>query len=292
MERALIVDAHHHFWDPARASYPWLTDELAAIRRPFGPEDLRPLLQANGIGRTILVQTRSSLEETREFLATAADTDFIAGVVGWVDLTAADVAKRLAELRAGKGGAKLVGIRHQVHDEPDPEWLLRADVRQGIAAVGGAGLAYDLLVRERELPAALATARDFPDMRFVVDHLAKPPIREGAMAVWAARLEPLAALPNVFCKLSGLVTEADWRTWRVEQLVPYVRRVLDWFGPARCLFGSDWPVCLLAASYADVLDACRRAIGDVSDADRDGIFGANATALYRLAVPAATGPRR
>src|SRR5439155_3643730 len=246
---------------------------------------LRPLLNANGIARTILVQTRASLDETREFLATAADTDFIAGVVGWVDLTAADVAKRLAELRAAKGGAKLVGIRHQVHDEPDADWLLRPDVRRGLSAVGDAGLAYDLLVRTRALPAAFATARGFPDMRFVVDHLAKPPIREGAIAEWAARLEPLAALPNVFCKISGLVTEADWGSWRVEQLVPYVRRVLGWFGPARCLFGSDWPVCLLAASYADGLDACRRSVGDVSDADRERIFSANATALYRLAVP-------
>ena len=292
MERAMLVDAHHHFWDPSRASYPWLTDELAAIRRPFGPEDLRPLLQASGVAWTILVQTRSSIDETREFLATAADTEFIAGVVGWVDLTAADVADRLAELRAAKGGAKLVGIRHQVHDEPDAEWLLRRDVRQGIAAVGHAGLAYDLLVRARELPAALATARAFPDMRFVIDHLAKPPIRDSAIGDWSAHLEPLAALSNVFCKLSGLVTEADWQTWRVEQLVPYVRRALDWFGPARCLFGSDWPVCLLAASYAQVLDACRRAVGDVSDADRERIFGGNATGLYRLAVPAATGPRR
>src|SRR5438094_1208951 len=167
MERTMMVDAHHHFWDPSHASYPWLTDELAAIRRPFRPEDLRPLLQANRVDRTILVQTRSSLDETREFLATAADTEFIAGVVGWVDLTAADVADRLAELRAAKGGAKLVGIRHQVHDEPDPEWLLRPDVRRGLAAVGEAGLAYDLPVRARELPAAHATARDVPDLRFV-----------------------------------------------------------------------------------------------------------------------------
>ena len=287
MERALVVDAHHHFWDPSRASYPWMTDALAPIRRRFGPEDLRPLLGANGVDRTILVQTRSSLDETREFLATAADHEFIAGVVGWVDLTAPDVAERVAELRAGKGGAKLVGVRHQVHDEADPEWLLRRDVRRGIAAVGDAGLAYDLLVRTRELPAALGTVRDLPSVRFVIDHIAKPPIAAGAIDAWASRLKPLASLPNVFCKLSGMVTEADWKHWTARDLVPYVSRVLEWFGPERCVFGSDWPVCLVAASYAHVIDVCGQVIGDIAIPDRERIFGGSAIELYGLAVPAA-----
>jgi L-fuconolactonase len=282
----LVVDAHHHFWDPARATYPWMTDALAPIRRRFGPEDLRPLLAANGVERTILVQTRSSLDETRELLATAAEHEFIAGVVGWVDLTAPDVAERLAELRAGPGGPKLVGIRHQVHDEADPQWLARSDVRRGIAAVGKAGLAYDILVRTRELPAALALVRDLPTMRFVIDHLAKPPIATGAIDEWAARLKPLADPPNVFCKLSGMVTEADWKHWNARDLAPYASRVLDWFGPERCVFGSDWPVCLLAASYAHVIDACGVAIGDVPSAERERIFGGNAIELYRLPVPA------
>ncbi len=261
----LVVDAHHHFWDPARATYPWMTDTLAPIRRRFGPEDLRPLLAANGVERTILVQTRSSLDETREFLATAAEHEFIAGVVGWVDLTAPDVADRLAQLRAGPGGPKLVGIRHQVHDEADPRWLARPDVRRGLAAVGEA---------------------DLPRMRFVVDHLAKPPIATGAIDEWAVRLKPLADSPNVFCKLSGMVTEADWKHWTARDLAPYASRVLDWFGAERCVFGSDWPVCLLAASYARVIDACGVAIGDVSSAERERIFGGNAVELYRLPVPA------
>ena len=153
------------------------------------------------------------------------------------------------------------------------------------------GLAYDLLVRTRELPAALAIARDMGDLRFVVDHLAKPPIRDGLIDEWAARLAPLGALPNVWCKVSGLVTEAEWKSWRVEQLVPYVRAALDRFGPARLLFGSDWPVCLLAASYAEVLDAYRRAIDGISRADREAIFGANAMRCYRIAVPATIGGR-
>jgi len=280
---ALVVDAHHHFWDPARATYPWMTDALASIRRRFGPEDLRPLLAANGVDRTVLVQTISSLGETREFLATAAANEFIAGVVGWVDLTAPDLAEQLAALRAGPGGAKLVGIRHQVHDEADPEWLGRPDVRRGITAVGKAGLAYDILVRARELPSALALVRDFPSMRFVVDHIAKPPITSGAIDEWAARLRPLAEYPNVFCKLSGMVTEADWKSWRVDDFAPYVSRVLEWFGPDRCAFGSDWPVCLVAGSYARVIDACREL---VPPAARERVFGANAAELYRFPVPA------
>jgi len=286
----MAIDAHHHFWDPTRATYPWMTEALAPIRRRFGPEDLRPLLAANGVDQTILVQTRSSLDETREFLATAAQHDFIAGVVGWVDLTA-DVPKQLASLKAGSGGKKLVGIRHQVHDEADPEWLGRKDVRKGIAAVGKAGLAYDILVRTRELPAALALVKALPDMRFVIDHIAKPPIASGATSEWAARLKPLAEHPNVFVKLSGMVTEADWKRWTVRDITPYVTRVLEWFGPERCVFGSDWPVCLVAASYAHVIDACGQAIGDLPIDERERIFGGNAMELYRLPVPAAAERR-
>jgi len=281
----VVIDAHHHFWDPAKASYPWMTEALAPIRRRFGPEDLQPLLAANGVDQTILVQTRSSLDETREFLATAAQHDFIAGVVGWVDLTA-DVSKQLAQLRSGPGGAKLVGIRHQVHDEADPKWLTKKEVRRGIAAVGKADLAYDILVKTRELPAALALVRDNPGMRFVIDHIAKPSIATGAIDEWSEHLAPLDAFPNVFVKLSGMVTEADWKRWTVRDITPYVQRVLEWFGPARCVFGSDWPVCLVAASYARVIDLCGQAIGDLPADEREGIFGGNAAQLYRLPVPA------
>ena len=285
----MVIDAHHHFWDPAKASYPWMTEALAPIRRRFGPEDLKPLLAANGVDQTILVQTRSSLDETREFLATAAQHDFIVGVVGWVDLTG-NVPEQLKSLRARPGGAKLVGVRHQVHDEADPEWLGKKDVRRGIGAIGKAGLAYDILVKTRELPAALALVRGLADMRFVIDHIAKPPIASGVSSEWAARLKPLAAFPNVFIKLSGMVTEADWKRWTVRDITTYVQRVLEWFGPERCVFGSDWPVCLVAASYARVIDACGQAIGDLPMDDRERIFGGNAAELYRLPMPA-TEPR-
>ena len=270
----MIIDAHHHFWDPTRREYPWMGDELAAIRKPFGPGELRPLLEDNGVDRTILVQTVSALEETREFLETAAAVDFIGGVVGWVDLASPDVEATLASLVSDL----LVGIRHQVHDEPDPRWLLRDDVQRGIAAVGEAGLVYDLLVRSRELPAALETVRRQKDTSFVIDHAAKPRIAGGSWdGEWEERLAPFSDEPNVFCKLSGLVTEARWKSWTVEDLEPYVRRVVGWFGPERCMFGSDWPVCLLAASYDQVFDAIQQIVGL-----DEQIFGEAARRVYGL----------
>ena len=278
----VIVDAHHHFWDPRTADYPWLTDELAAIRRPFGPDDLAPLLKATGVDRTVLVQTRSSVDETRDFLAIAAATPFVAGVVGWVDLTADDVGGTIGALRAGPGGDRLVGIRHQVHDEADPDWLLRTDVRRGIAEVGRAGLAYDLLVRPRELPSALETVRALPNVRFVIDHLAKPDIATGELEPWAGRLAPFGELANAWCKVSGMVTEADSATWRTEDVTPFVEHAVDVFGSERLLFGSDWPVCLLAASYDRVHELARETLAELSESEREGVFGANAAEVYRL----------
>lgn len=278
----MIVDAHHHFWDPAAAEYPWLTDELAAIRRQFGPEDLAPELASAGVEATILVQTRSSLDESREFLALARSSSFVRGVIGWVDLTDPGVADVLAELRAGPGGERLVGIRHQVHDEPDAAWLTRSDVQRGIRAVGAAGLAYDLLVRARELPAALELGRSLMDVRFVVDHLAKPPIAAGSLEPWSTLIGGFATLDNVACKVSGLVTEADWATWRVQDLRPYVDLALEVFGAGRLLFGSDWPVCLLAAGYGEVLDAARQVTARLSPSERAAFFAGNALATYRL----------
>jgi L-fuconolactonase len=277
------VDAHHHFWDPARADYPWMTDELAAIRRAFGPDDLRPLLEATGIARTVLVQTLASLEESAEFLATAQEEPFVAGVVGWVNLRHPGVGDQIAELRAGPGGEKLVGIRHQVHDEQDPEWLKRQDVRRGLSAVESAGLVFDLLVRTRELPAAVETVGARPGQRFVLDHIAKPPISSRRLEPWRARIRRLAELPNVVCKLSGLVTEADWKTWTVDDLRPYFREVVDAFGPKRLMFGSDWPVCLVAADYARVVATTQELVSDLSDEDRARIFGRTAIESYGLA---------
>ena len=283
--RANVVDAHHHFWDPARRDYYWMTGEaLAPIRRRFTPDDLGPELAAAGVDATVLVQTIDSVDETREFMATAAATPFVAGVVGWVDLTDPALADTLAELRAQPDGDTLVGIRHQVHDEPDADWLLRPDVRRGLAAVRDAGLAYDFLLRPREIPAALDTARAFPELRLVIDHLAKPPIASGEVAPWAEQMAPFAGLEHVFCKLSGMVTEANWSDWSADSLRPYVHHVLDVFGIDRVMFGSDWPVCLLAGSYGDVKRALEDALPALSSDECAMVFGGNATDFYNLAV--------
>src|SRR5262249_30136249 len=196
--RSLIVDAHHHFWDPEVAEYPWMTDEVASLRRRFAPADLEPLLRAHGVAGTVVVQARSSLDETTALLGTVAQPPFVLGVVGWIDLTAPEAAATLA----GFHGRRLAGIRHQVHDEPDAGWLLRADVQRGLTAVGAAGLAYDLLVRTRELPTALETARRQPELRLVLDHVAKPPLASGELDEGAAGVEALSRVPNVACKLS------------------------------------------------------------------------------------------
>jgi L-fucono-1,5-lactonase len=277
------VDAHQHFWDPTRATYPWMVGEaLDPVRRPFTPDDLAPELAAQGISGTVLVQTISSEDETREFLALAEGTDFIWGVVGWVDLTSARVAEDLDALIAGPGGKRLVGIRHQVHDESDPEWLCRADVRRGLAAVKERGLTYDLLVRARELPAAIETVQALPDLQFVLDHIAKPRIAAGMDVEWQERMPALAALPNVGAKLSGMVTEANWASWTPADLRPFVASVVEWFGAERLMFGSDWPVCLLATSYEGVVRGLKEALGPISSAETARIFGLTAVSLYRL----------
>ena len=269
------VDAHHHLWDLSVRDQPWITGELAPIRRTFTPADLAAA--AVGIDATVVVQTVSDPGETRELLDLA--DPLIAGVIGWVDLTAADVADRLVAVRS----ERLVGIRHQVQDEPDPRWLCRPDVRAGLAAVAREGLVYDLLTLPEQLPAAIDTVHALPDLQFVLDHLSKPSIASGELEPWASQMRELAAHENVACKLSGLVTEADWDSWTVDDLRPYAETVLDAFGPDRVLFGSDWPVCLLAASYAAVVDAAEQLTAQLSAAERELIFGGTARRIYTLA---------
>jgi L-fuconolactonase len=280
---ATRIDAHQHFWDPARYSYPWMSgDAMDPVRRVFSPDDLRPALHSAKIDGTVLVQALSSLGETREFLGLAAATDFVHGVVGWIDLTSPSVGDDLEELLGGATGRWLVGIRHQIHDEPDPDWLRRDDERRGLAAVQRHGLSYDLLVRARELPAAIDAVRRLPELRFVVDHIAKPRIADGRDEPWLLGMPALAAEPNVSCKLSGLVTEADWATWTPRDLRPFVDNVLDWFTPERVLFGSDWPVCLLAGPYGTVIDGLAAALPVLSRNELGQIFGGNAQRLYRI----------
>jgi L-fuconolactonase len=286
MTVAPVIDSHQHFWtDPTIEKYPWMTGELAGLRRSFGPDDLQPLLAANGVDGSIVVQSRASLEESRQLLEIAGDSDFVVGVVAWIDLAAAEVQDQLDALRASDNAPYLVGIRHQVHDEPDPQWLLRAEVQRGLRAVEAAGLVYELLVKEPQLPAALATARAFPGLSFVIDHIAKPRIADGpADPGWEEGMAPFSDLANVACKISGMVTEANWKTWQPEALAPYVQKVLRWFGSDRLVFGSDWPVCLLASSYDRVVATTRELLADLPPAAQNAVFGANAVRLYRLEV--------
>ncbi|MFF7196249.1 amidohydrolase family protein [Streptomyces sp. NPDC008079] len=278
------IDAHHHLWDLERRPQPWLTGaELDPIARTFRLAELLPLLDAHGIDATVLVQSSSSLDETRELLALARDSGGrVAGVVGWADLTSPELPGTLGALAAL---GPLVGIRHQVQDEADPGWLARADVRSGLAAVGAAGLVYDLLVTVDQLPAAIHTVRALPEVRFVLDHGAKPPVGGGGWEPWAASMTELSALPNVSCKLSGLVTEADWHRWRVADVLPYARHLLAAFGPDRLLFGSDWPVCTLAADYSSVVALAEAALSPLTPAARDAVLGRNAARLYALNLP-------
>jgi L-fuconolactonase len=280
--RHMVVDAHQHFWDLDRFDYPWITPELQILRRPYGPQDLEPLLAESGVSRTVLVQATESTDETRALLQIAESTPFVAGVVGWLDLAGPDCAEAIAELRGGLGGGYLVGLRHDLREEPDPEWLLGTDVQRGFEAVGAAGLTFDYLLRARELPAALANARMHPDVRFVIDHIGKPAIARGEMGTWERSMEPLAELENVFCKLSGMITEAGGETWTPELFAPYVARVLEWFGPDRPMFGSDWPVCLLAGSYSQVVEVLDRALEGIPEDRRAKIYGANAERFYGL----------
>jgi L-fuconolactonase len=222
------------------------------------------------------------MAETREFLDIAARTDFVLGVVGWVDLTSPAVGDDLDALLGGPGGPFLVGVRHQVHDEPDPRWLCRNDVRRGLAAVQSRGLTYDLLVRARELPAATETATAYSDLRFVLDHIGKPRIADGHDEQWRERMPDLAQLPNVSAKLSGMVTEADWAHWKASDLRPFVRSVVEWFGIDRVMFGSDWPVCLLAGSYESISAGLADAIGPLSPSEESQVYRGNACTAYRL----------
>ncbi|MFB8208698.1 amidohydrolase family protein [Streptomyces sp. NPDC056010] len=278
-----VVDAHHHVWDLAVRDQDWITGEaLAPLRRDFTLEDLEPEARAAGVSATVLVQTVTVAGETPEFLALADRSELIAGVVGWTDLTAPDIADTLAALRELPGGDRLVGLRHQVQSEPDPEWLLRPDVLRGLAAVAAAGLVHDLVILPHQMPAATRAAAALPGLVLVLDHAGKPPVATGRTRPWADDLRAFAALPNTVCKLSGLVTEADWGAWTPEDLRPYAETVIDAFGPGRLMFGSDWPVCRLAATYTEVLDTARALIQELSEDERAAVLATTAERVYGL----------
>ena len=272
------LDSHHHFWNYNAIEYAWIGDYMAALRRDFGPPDLQFALESAGIDGAIVVQARQTLDETKWLLELAQTHDFLRGVVGWVPLCAPDVADVLAEFAAYP---KLVAARHVVQAEPD-DFLARPDFNRGIAALERFGLVYDILIVERQLPAAIALVDAHPNQSFVLDHIAKPRIASGEMEPWAAGIRALAKRPNVVCKVSGLVTEADLRNWTSEQLRPYFEIVLEAFGPHRSMFGSDWPVCLAATSYAHWAATVRAWTRGFSQSEAAALWGETAARVYKL----------
>lgn len=276
------LDAHQHFWAYNPGDYVWMGEAHAPLRRDFLPADLAPLLKAIGFDGAIAVQARQMVEETAWLLGLADRHDLIKGVVGWVDLRSADLRHQLDRFAAHP---RLVGVRHVLHDEPDDRFMLLPEFRRGIAMLREFRLAYDLLLFPRHLPVAAELVRGFPEQPFVLDHLAKPCIRDRQLSPWREDLRRLAAFPNVCCKLSGMVTEAAWNGWKPADFAVYLDTVLDAFGPRRLMIGSDWPVCRLAGAYADTMGIVSDWAGRLSASEQADILGGTCARFYRITTP-------
>src|SRR5712691_12512669 len=274
-----IVDSHQHFWQVGRFDYPWMSRGDEVLYRDYLPAMIEPILKRCRVEKTILVQASNSLEETRWLLSLSDQYPFIAGVVGWVDLSGREVGHQLNEFIAHP---KFKGVRHLLESEPADDWLIQENVLAGLRRLASFGVSYDLLVHRRHLKHVRTVAESCPEVSLVVDHLAKPPIATGEISDWAREIKEVAAYPKISCKLSGLVTEANLTAWRTEDLRPVVQTALEYFGPQRLMFGSDWPVCLRAASYDRVLEAFQSLLADLNDEERSRIFSGNATEFYRL----------
>jgi L-fuconolactonase len=273
------IDAHQHFWDLERLEYSWMPPGENILRRNYLPEDLRTILEDNRFDGSVLVQANTVMAETRWLLELAAENPFILGVVGWVDLTDSGLPGVLDELQRH---SRFKGVRHAVHDEADTNWLLRPEVLRGLGELARRGIPYDLLVRPVHLPLVPRLAEAVPDLRMVVDHIAKPLIAEHRLEGWADDIAAAAKIPGMHCKLSGMITEADHQNWTSEDLRPYVQHVLNVFAPERLMFGSDWPVCKLAGSWKRVLAAFTQACGPQPQNVRDRLLGDTAAEFYRL----------
>lgn len=274
------IDSHQHFWKYNPRDYAWITEDMQAIRRDFLPADLRATLQENDVAGTVAVQARQNEEETAWLLSLADSSPFILGVVGWVDLCDPHLGDRL---RQYVSSPKLVGIRHIVQDEPDNQFMLRDDFMRGIGLLEQFNLTYDILIYPQHLGAAAQLVQRFPRQKFVLDHLAKPHINDQTIEPWQADLRHLAKFPNVYCKISGMVTEADWERWKPESFTPYLDIVFDAFGPDRLMMGSDWPVCLLAAgSYTEVINIVRHYLRQSDDQAIMKVMGRTCATFYGL----------
>lgn len=273
------IDAHHHLWRYSREDYEWIDDSMTMLRRDFLPEDLSAAMQSASVDGAIAVQARQTLEETRWLLNLADKNNQICGVVGWAPIADEKFPGLLEELSARPG---LKGLRHVVQAELDEDFLLREDFNRGIRALRDTGLVYDILIYDRHLPQTIQFVDLHPEQTFVLDHIGKPRIREGVLEPWKTQIRDLAKRENVSCKLSGLVTEADWKQWNPEDLRPYLDTVLEAFGPQRILAGSDWPVCLVACGYAQWFGLLEQYLASLTLPERDAIFGGNAERIYRL----------
>jgi L-fuconolactonase len=273
------IDSHQHFWkfDPVRDS--WINEEMKIIQRDFLPADLEPLLKQHGFDGSVVVQSDQSMEENRFQLENAANNDFIKGVVGWVDLVSLDLEKDLEYLSQFP---KFKGVRHVLQGELQRDLMLQPAFMRGISHLQKHNLTYDILIYKDQLQYLPAFVSMFPEQRFVIDHLAKPDIRSGELSEWKKGIENMAAFENVYCKISGMVTEADWQNWKTEDFKPYLDTVVETFGTKRIMFGSDWPVCLVAASYEKMLGIVKDYFSTFSDDDRQDFFGLNATRFYNL----------
>jgi L-fuconolactonase len=270
------LDSHQHFWNYSEDQYPWIQPSWP-IRRSFLPVNLEPLLKSAGIDGSIAVQARQTLEESRWLLELADQSSIIKGVVGWVDLRSAAVEDQLAQFA---NHPKFVGVRHVVQDEPDDDFMIRPEFLRGISKLKQFGLRYDVLIFPKQLPAAIKLVQQFPEQPFVLDHIAKPHIKDGTISPWREQIQELAKAPNLMCKVSGMITEAKVPGWRYDQFVPYLDVVTEAFGVERLLYGSDWPVCLLAGSYTQVHSLAQRYFASQSEASKDAIFGGNTARFY------------
>ena len=273
------IDAHQHFWMYNPAQYGWISDKMPELKHDFLPEHLAPLLAGQSFDGSIAVQARQDLEETSWLLQLADQNDFIKGVVAWVDLCSPDLPAQLEHFAANP---RLVGVRHVLQDEPDDEFMLRPEFRRGIARLAEHNLAYDLLLHPRHLPVAVKLVREFPRQRFVLDHIAKPAISNGSMNPWKQDIRQLASFDNVFCKLSGMVTETHWKQWKPQDFHPYLDVVCEAFGGDRLMIGSDWPVCTLSATYEQTVEIVTDYITQSMPGEADKIFGANCKHWYRM----------
>ncbi len=273
------IDSHQHFWHYSSAEYPWMSGEMGALKRDFLPEDLEPLLASVGFDGCIAVQARQSLEETRWLLELAERHDFIRGVVGWVDLRSEDLPSQLDSFA---GERKLAGVRHVVQDEADDEFMLRPEFRRGISRLREFNLTYDLLLFPKHLPVAVKLVEEFPEQRFVLDHIAKPKIAERLLSPWREDLKTLANFPNVCCKLSGMVTETNWKRWQPEDFGAYLEVVFAAFGPDRLMIGSDWPVCTLSGNYESTMRIVMDYVRQFPAEAQAGILGANCARFYGI----------